>query len=118
MENSEFLWQGLLVLSTIGNALQGWARLKDRGKAQAVRVEEQPLEVVKGKAPATMEHVKALHYRIDGVEMRVNAAVSKHDKDKQDIIEEVIKMREQSANQFTELNRAIGRLEGSLLGKD
>ena len=49
MENSEFLWQGLTVLSMVGNALQGWVLLKFQGKPRRVKVEDQPVEVIEGK---------------------------------------------------------------------
>lgn len=112
MENSEFLWQGLLVLSTIGNALQGWARMKDSGKPKKVDVNNQPVEVVEGNKHATMDNIKVLHHRLDEHGQRLKTLEAVRETDKREIVDEIVKMREQSSEQFATLNRAIGRLEG------
>lgn len=112
MEDSEFLWQALLVLSTVGNALQGWARLKSQGKARGVKVEDQPVEVIEGKQVATMDNIKVLHHRLDEHSRRLETLEAARETDKKEIVDEIIKMREQSHEQFSALNRAIGRLEG------
>ncbi|WP_288926319.1 hypothetical protein [uncultured Akkermansia sp.] len=115
MENSEFLWQGLMVLSMVGNAFQGWARMKDRGKPKKVDVNNQPVEVIEGKQVATMDNIKVLHHRLDEHGRRLETLEAARETDKKEIVDEIIKMREQSHEQFSTLNRAIGRLEGSHL---
>lgn len=115
MENSEFLWQGLTVLSMVGNALQGWVLLKFQGKPRRVKVEDQPVEVIEGKQAATMDNIKVLHHRLDEHGRRLETLESAHETDKREIVDKLIEMREQSHEQFSTLNRAIGRLEGSRL---
>jgi len=109
MENSEFLWQGLMVLSMVGNALQGWVLLKFHGKPRGVKVEDQPVEVIEGKQAATMDNIKVLHHRLDEHGRRLETLEAGREADKRKIVDEIIKMREQSHAQFATLTRAIGR---------
>ena len=62
-----------------------------------------------------MDHIKVIHHRLDEHRARLTALEQSREQDKKEIVEEIIKMREQSHNQFENLNRAIGRLEGSRL---
>lgn len=112
MENSEFLWQSVSVALVVGNVLQAWLRIKSHGKPQSVDVSNQPLEVVEGRQPATMDHVKVLHHRLDDHGRRLGVLETVRETDKRDVVAEIIKMREQSHVQFATLNRAIGRMEG------
>lgn len=85
------------------------------GKPQKVDVEEQPLEVIEGRKPATMDNIKVAHHRMDGLEERLDKIEADSKKERSAIVAEIIKLREESHKQFEELNRAIGRLEGSRL---
>lgn len=90
-------------------------QLREHGKPQKVDVEEQPLEVIEGRQPATMDNIKVVHKRINGLQDRLDKIEEDSKKDRSDIVAEIIKMRGQSHKQFEELNRAIGRLEGARL---
>lgn len=72
MENSEFLWQAVTVASVVGNALQAWVRLKSQGKPQSVEIEKQPVSILKSRQAATMDNVKVLHKRINGIDGRID----------------------------------------------
>lgn len=92
-------------------------QIRQLGQPQKFDVEKQPLEVVEGRKPATMDNIKVAHKRMDGLEERLNKMEEDRKVDKSEIVAEIIKMREQSHKQFEELNRAIGRLEGSRLAR-
>lgn len=115
MENSEFLWQSVSVALVVGNVLQAWLRIKSHGKPQQVDVANQPFEVIPGSQPATMDHIKVIHKRINGVTERLDKMDKDNRSDKQDIVNEIITLRKESHAQFENLSRAIGRLEGSRL---
>lgn len=102
-----------MVLSMVGNALQRWIYIRDRGKARKVKVEEQPVEVVEGKQVATMDNIKVLHHRLDGQERRLADLETSLKTDKREIVEEIIKIRDEVHKQLVEVNRSVGRLEGS-----
>lgn len=88
-------------------------QIRGHGKPQKVDVEEQPLEVIEGRKPATMDNIKVAHHRMDGLEERLNKIEADSKKERSEIVAEIIEMRKQSHKQFESLNRAIGRLEGS-----
>lgn len=88
-------------------------QIRGHGKPQKVDVEEQPLEVIEGRKPATMDNIKVVHHRMDGLEKRLNKIEEDSKKERSEIVAEIIEMREQSNRQFENLNRAIGRLEGA-----
>lgn len=116
MSDGDFLWQTLTVLLTVGNVALVWSRLKLGSKPSKVKVHDQPLEIVHGHTPATMDHIQRLEKRIDDQIDRIEKLERVHRSDKKDIIDEIIRMREQSAKQYQEISRAIGRLEGAQLG--
>lgn len=88
-------------------------QIRNYGKPQKFDVEKQPLEVIEGRKPATMDNIKVVHHRIDGLEKRLNKIEADTKKERSEIVAEIIEMRDQSNRQFENLNRAIGRLEGA-----
>ena len=90
-------------------------QLRAHGKPQKVDVEEQPLEVIEGRQPATMDNIKVVHKRINGLQDRLDKIEEDSKKDRSDIVAEIITMRKECHKQFEDLARAIGRLEGSRL---
>lgn len=90
-------------------------QIRNYGKPQKFDVEKQPLEVIEGRKPATMDNIKVAHHRMDDLEERLDKIEADSKKGRSEIVAEIIKMREQSHKQFEDLNRAIGRLEGSRL---
>ena len=90
-------------------------QIRGHGKPQKVDVDKQPLEVIEGRKPATMDNIKVAHHRMDGLEERLDKIEADAKKERSEIVAEIIEMRKQSHKQFEDLNRAIGRLEGSRL---
>lgn len=88
-------------------------QIRGHGKPQKVDVDKQPLEVIEGRKPATMDNIKVAHHRMDGLEERLDKIEADAKKERSEIVAEIIEMRKQSHKQFEDLNRAIGRLEGS-----
>lgn len=115
MDNGEFLWQALAVASVVGNVLQQWLRIRSAGKAMPVKTDGDPLETSEVRQPATMDNIKVLHHRLDGYDERIGVLEAARETDKRDVVTEIVRMREQSHEQFATLNRAIGRLEGARL---
>lgn len=115
MEDGEFLWKAISVALVVGNLLQAWINIRKSGKPAKVDVNNQPVEVVEGNKPATMDNIKVLHHRLDEHGRRLETLEAARETDKREIVDEIIKMREQSHKQFATLNRSIGRLEGSRL---
>lgn len=90
-------------------------QIRNYGKPQKFDVEKQPLEVIEGRKPATMDNIKVAHHRMDGLEERLDKIEADAKKEKSEIVAEIIEMRNQSHKQFQDLSRAIGRLEGARL---
>lgn len=111
----DFLVQLLVVIMVVGKIVQMWQAIRARGKPRPMKVEDQPLEVIEGRKPASMDNIKVIHHRLDEHRSRLTALEQSREQDKTAIVNEIVKMREQSHKQFEDLNRAIGRLEGSRL---
>lgn len=113
--DSEFMLKLAIVVYFFAKILVAVNRLRSQGKPQKIDVEEQPLEVIEGRKPATMDNIKVAHHRMDGLEERLDKIEADVKKEKSEIVAEIIEMRNQSHKQFQDLSRAIGRLEGARL---
>lgn len=91
--------------------------MKDRGKPQSVDIEKQPVSILKSRQPATMDNVKVLHKRINGVDTRIDKLEQTQAQDKKDIITEIIQIRNDTNDYLQGLQRSIGRLEGGRLAE-
>lgn len=111
--DSEFLLKLGITVSFIANIVLVLLRIRSQGRPQKIDVDKQPLEVIEGRKPATMDNIKVVHHRMDGLEKRLNKIEEDSKKERSEIVAEIIEMREQSNRQFENLNRAIGRLEGA-----
>lgn len=111
----DFLVKLLVIMMVVGKIVQSWQAIMVRGKPRPMKVEDQPVEVIEGWKPASIDHIKVVHHRLDEHGRRLEILEAARETDKQEIVDEIIKMREQSHEQFATLNRAIGRLEGSRL---
>lgn len=110
------LFLGLaIIVYFVAKIILALKQIRGHGKPQKVDVDDQPLEVIEGRKPATMDNIKVAHHRMDGLEERLDKIEADSKKERSSIVAEIIKMREESHKQFEELNRAIGRLEGSRL---
>lgn len=111
--DSEFLLKLGITVSFIANIVLVLLRIRAQGRPQKIDVDKQPLEVIEGRKPATMDNIKVVHHRMDGLEKRLNKIEADSKQERSEIVAEIVEMREQSNRQFESLNRAIGRLEGS-----
>lgn len=111
--DSEFLLKLGITVSFVANIVLVLLRIRSQGRPQKIDVDKQPLEVIEGRKPATMDNIKVAHHRMDGLEERLDKIEADAKKERSDIVAEIIEMRKQSHKQFEDLNRAIGRLEGA-----
>lgn len=107
MEDAALLWQILLVGSAVGNGVLIWKNLK--GGAQGVTLENQPVRVAADPVYATKADLGALEDRLDRLEHDWSEKMRVQWKQTD------IRLREIEKTQ-AEMARALGRIEGALLG--
>jgi len=97
------LWQLIGVASVVGNVVLAWIKIKRSNTP--MQIGPSPLEVKEHERPVRREEFESMRHRVANIEAEIAA-------NKREIVEEIIKFRENNHKQFQELHRALGRLEG------
>jgi len=101
--DASLLWQLIGIASVLGNVVWVWIRIRSRNNPMLVG--PSPLEVTEWSRPVSREEFAQLTRRVERIEAEA-------ERNLREIVEEIIKLRENNHKQFQELQRAIGRLEG------